>query len=330
MSRRPIKALPSTHGAARPTWRRGGADLHVHTTHSDGACSPCEVVIAAARVGLSALAITDHDTVSALAVARPEARRWSVELIAGVELTCEHRGLELHLLGYFFREDDPDLAAAIARLRDGRARRIATMAARLRDLGLRVDLEAVRRAFPRAALGRRHLAEYLARTGQVSGVREAFLRVLGDGCPASVEKTRLDAVRAIELIRRAGGVAALAHPPHDFGESAIRILTDSGLGAIEVDGPGRSRGLGRRLEAIADRLGLIGVAGSDFHAPDRPGRWVGAITTDQEVLERLRNAAGTSRGTAAPAGAEDTGTTSRDDSPPDGYNSEEDTVETAG
>lgn len=289
MSRRPSnQPAPVSRG---PDARRGMADLHVHTTHSDGNCSPCEVVVAAARVGLSAMAITDHDTTSALDVARPEARHWGVELIAGVELTCAHQGRELHVLGYFFREDDPDLAAAMGRLRDGRARRIEAMADRLRGLGLTVNLEAVRRAYPRAVLGRRHLADYLSRTGQVSGIRDAFTRFLGDRGPACVEKTRLDVVEAIGLIERAGGVAALAHPPHDLGESSIRGLADEGLRAIEVDGPGCSRGLGRRLAAVADRLGLIGVAGSDFHAADRPGRWVGAIATGPEVLERLRAAA---------------------------------------
>ena len=178
-SNRPATAQQSGSPASAPR----GADLHVHTTHSDGACSPCEVVVAAARVGLSALAITDHDTVSALAVARPEARHWGIELVTGVELTCEHRGRELHLLGYFIREDEPDLAAAMDGLRAGRARRIEAMAERLAELGLRVDLDAVRRAFPRAVLGRRHLADYLARTGQVSGMRDAFARYLGDGVP---------------------------------------------------------------------------------------------------------------------------------------------------
>jgi 3',5'-nucleoside bisphosphate phosphatase len=301
-----------------PGWRRGGADLHVHTTHSDGACSPCEVVVAAARVGLSALAITDHDTVSALEVARPEARHWGVELIAGVELTCQHQGRALHILGYFFREDDPSLASVLDRLRDGRRRRIEMMAARLRDLGLEVEIEAVRRAFPRAVLGRRHLAEYLTRTGQVSGPDEAFRRFLGDGCPACVDPTRLAAVQAIDLIGRVGGVAALAHPPHDFGEWAIRTLSDAGLAAIEVDGPGCSRGLGRRLEAIADRLGLIGIAGSDFHAADRPGRWVGAITTDPDTLKRLRDAADGTKRTGSPDDVSDTQPTSRDGSPTGG------------
>jgi 3',5'-nucleoside bisphosphate phosphatase len=317
MSNRPSN-VPGTATTGRPPLRRGGADLHVHTTHSDGACSPCEVVVAASRVGLAALAITDHDTVSALAVARPEARHWGVELVAGVELTCGHRGRELHILGYFIREDDPDLVAAMDTLRTGRVHRFGAMAERLRDLGLRVDLDAVRRAFPRAVLGRRHLADYLARTGQVSSLRQAFVQHLGDGCPACVEKPRLDALQAIELIGRTGGVAALAHPPHDFGESAVRGLADEGLRAIEVDGPGCSRGLGRRLREIAGRLGLIGVAGSDFHAPDRPGRWVGAVTTDPETLERLRGAANAS-GPPEPTGPPgDLPSRSRDGSPPDG------------
>ncbi len=131
--------------------RRGAADLHVHTTHSDGVCSPCEVVVAAARVGLAALAITDHDSVSALAAARPEAVRWDIELVAGVELTCGQDGRELHILGHFFRDDDPALLETLASLRAGRGHRIEAMVAKLRTLGLLIDLDAVRRVFPRAA-----------------------------------------------------------------------------------------------------------------------------------------------------------------------------------
>ena len=270
--------------------RHGAADLHVHTTHSDGVCSPCEVVVAAARVGLAALAITDHDTISALAVARPEAVGWGIELVAGVELTCEQGGRELHILGYFIRDDDPALLEAMASLRSGRTQRVEAMVARLRVLQLSIDLDAVRRVFPRASLGRRHLADYLTRTHQATSTREVFARYLGDGCPACVDKSRLDCGRAIALIQGAGGVAALAHPPHDLGQSHLRTLVDQGLQAIEVDGPGFSNGKSQRIRAWASRFGLVGIAGSDFHAPDRPGRWVGAITTPRDDVERLRQA----------------------------------------
>ena len=204
-------AAASSSSRHRPS--PGAADLHVHTTHSDGVCSPCEVVVAAARVGLGALAITDHDTVSALAIARPETAWWGIELISGVELTSEYEGRELHILGYFIRDDDPALVEAMAFLRCGRAERLRKMVAQLRALGFSIEEQALRRAFPRAVLGRRHVAEFLARTGQVTSLREAFLRYLGDGRPACVDKPRLEAARAIALIKAAGGVSALAHPP---------------------------------------------------------------------------------------------------------------------
>jgi predicted metal-dependent phosphoesterase TrpH len=270
---------------------KAGADLHVHTTHSDGVCSPCEVVNAAARAGLAALAITDHDTVSALAVARPEAERLGVELVNGVEWTAEYNGREVHILGYFLRDDDPAVVAAAARLRSGRAERLSAMAGRLKELGLSVDLESLQAAFPRATLGRRHLADWLARTGQVSGPREAFAAYLGDRGPAQVPKPRLAWGEAVALTAGAGGVSALAHPPYYLRESMLRELADGGLGAVEVAGPGVDRRLGRRWRDWADALGLVPVSGSDFHAHDRPGRRVGAVVTSDAELERLRERA---------------------------------------
>jgi predicted metal-dependent phosphoesterase TrpH len=267
--------------------RLDGADLHVHTTHSDGGCSPGEVVRAASNVGLAALAITDHDTLSAVDLARPEASRLGVELIPGVELTAVRDDREIHLLGHYVDDHDPDLVASCAALREGRARRIAEMVDRLRELGLSVDLETLRRTFPRATLGRKHLADWLVRSGQVAGHREAFARYLGDDGPAHVAKPRVPWREAIALIRGAGGVAGLAHPPYDLRLSTLRELVDAGLGAIEVGGPGIDVRLGLRWRAWADELGLAPIAGTDFHAADRPGRWVGAITTPSADLARL-------------------------------------------
>ena len=281
-----LRTVPSPQ-APRP---HAGADLHVHTTHSDGLCSPCEVVIAAAGAGLAALAITDHDTVSALSVARPEAVRLGLELVAGAELTCELNGREIHLLGHFLNESDPNLVTALGRLRANRGPRLKAMAEKLRNHGLVLDLEVLRQSFPRAVLGRRHVALYLARTGQVASVHKVFASFLGDGCPACVPKLRMDVFQAIGLIRGAGGVAGLAHPPYDLQAVTIGELTAAGLGAIEVTGPGISNHLGRRFRAWADEFGLVPIAGSDFHAADRPGRWVGSITTPLADLERLRRA----------------------------------------
>jgi len=239
---------------------------------------------------LGALAITDHDTVSALPLARAEAAWWGIELVAGVELTCEFEGRELHILGYFIRDDDPALCAAMSALRAGRAERVRTMTARLKAQGLWIEQAALKQAFPRAVLGRRHVAEYLVHTGQVGSVRDAFREYLGEGRPGCIDKLRLEAGRAITLIHAASGVSALAHPPATLKERSLCSLIQLGLQAIEVDGTGFSRSLSRRLSNQANRLGLIAIAGSDFHAADRPGRWIGAITTDRESLERLRSA----------------------------------------
>lgn len=271
------------------------ADLHVHTTHSDGVCSPCEVVNAAARVGLAAVAITDHDTVSAIAVARPEALRLGVELVAGIELTAEHDGREVHILGHFVRDDDPALVMNTRTLRERRAVRLRAMAERLGVLGLVIDVDALQRAFPRATLGRRHVADWLVRTGQAPSHRDVFARYLGDGGPADVPKPRLAWHDAIALIRGAGGVAGLAHPRYDLRERTLAAFAEAGLGAVEVAGPATNPRLGRRWRDWAANLGLVPIGGSDFHVHDRPGRWVGAITTPQAEFEALRNRAQSSR-----------------------------------
>ena len=264
------------------------ADLHVHTTHSDGSCSPCEVVQAAAGVKLAALAITDHDSLSGLAVAGPEAERLGVELVPGIELTTEHEGRELHVLGYFVRADDAVLAATCARLRLRRAARIEAMIERLEPLGLRIDLAAIRRTYPRATIGRRHVADWLALSGQVDDRRQAFALYLGDGGPGDVPKPRVPIAEAIPMIRAAGGVAALAHPPYDLREQALGRFVEMGLSAIEVDGPGIAKSRRPRMLTWAERFDLVPVAGSDFHSHDRPGRWVGSTTTPSASLERLR------------------------------------------
>jgi predicted metal-dependent phosphoesterase TrpH len=284
-----LRTIPRLGCSPRPL---SGADLHVHTTHSDGVCSPCEVVTAAASVGLSAVAITDHDTVSAIAVARLEAVRLGVELVPGVEMTAELDGREIHVLGHFLRDDDPALVQTTARLRENREARASALVERLRSLRLSVDLPTLRRAFPRATLGRRHLADWLVRTGQVANQREAFARYLGDGGPAEVPKPRLGWDEAIALIVGAGGVAGLAHPPFRLSEATLRRLVGGGLGAIEVAGPGISKRHGLRWRAWADTLRLVPIAGSDFHAHDRPGRWVGAVSTPDEDFERLRDRSG--------------------------------------
>lgn len=269
----------------------GSSDLHVHTTHSDGSCSPGEVVRAAASLNLSALAITDHDTLSAYSIAKPEADRLGLELIPGVELSCDFEDREIHILGHFLDPTDPALVKSCLRLRTERAERMQVMTDHLRGFGLQIDLPALRRLFPRAALGRRHLADWLVKSGQVPSRKEVFELYLSDHALAHVPKPRIIVDTAINMLLEAGGTAALAHPPRNLRQTTLARLVEMGLNALEVNGPGISRSHQVRFESWATHFNLVPIAGSDFHAPDRPGAYVGSITTTSKSLERLRLAA---------------------------------------
>jgi predicted metal-dependent phosphoesterase TrpH len=260
------------------------ADLHTHSTASDGSHRPAQVVELACRAGLAAVALTDHDTLAGLPEARAAAASTGLEVIAGVEITCEFRQRELHLLAYFVDPAEPALGAALARIRQGRVERFREMVERLRACGVSVDEEGLETT-PHS-IGRRHLAELLVRQGQAGSIREAFARWLADGGQAEVPKKRLDVADAITLVRAAGGVAAWAHPLYDAHYDQLAELAGLGLGAVEVDYPQVSRGRRDELRRWAEALGLAVTGGSDCHGPGR--RSVGACTVSDAELERLR------------------------------------------
>jgi predicted metal-dependent phosphoesterase TrpH len=282
-AQQPFTALCQAAGRSR---HAGRADLHLHTTYSDGSYTPAEVVDLARRCGLSAVAITDHDTLGGVAPARAAAAGTGVEVIAGVEITAEYRGRELHLLGYFVAPDDAPLNAALVTIRRHRAERFRAMVERLRQCGVHLNGEEWQAPSAPEALGRRHLAELLVRAGRVRTVREAFTRYLGDNGRAAVPKKRLPAAEALALVRGAGGVAAWAHPPYDCTQDGLAELWAMGLGAVEVEYPDVRPSRGKQLRAWAAALGLAVTGGSDCHGPGR--RSVGACTVSAEELERLR------------------------------------------
>jgi predicted metal-dependent phosphoesterase TrpH len=263
----------------------------LHTTHSDGEYTPAQVVDLARRSGLAAVALTDHDTVGAFDTARAVAGP-GLEVIAGVEISAEHEGRELHLLGYFFRPDDPALLTALVRLRQHRAERFRVMAGRLRGLGLSIEEEELDRMDDTTALGRRHLAVLLAESGQVGSPAEAFARYLGDGGPAAVEKVRLPVAEAIALVRSAGGVTSYAHPPAGLTLRALTALRSVGLHAVEAEYPTHRPARSGELRRWAAALGLAVTGGSDCHGPSGPARTVGARGVTARELDELRRLAG--------------------------------------
>ena len=267
----------------------GRADLHLHTTFSDGTHTPASLAERAIAAGLAAIAVTDHDTTAGV---RPTAAaaHGAVEVIAGVEITAEFRGAELHLLGYFVRVEDEPLAAALASLRAARRTRLAEMARLLRGVGAEVEGDVA--ALPEStAVGRRHLARFLIARGNAGSLHDAFTRVLAVPDIRAVPKLRLPVAEAIRLVRGAGGVASWAHPPMNVDADDLRDLQSLGLGAVECVYPWPTGTHGKRLRVMADALGLAVTGGSDSHDPGPPGRAVGARTISLDALAKIRELA---------------------------------------
>jgi predicted metal-dependent phosphoesterase TrpH len=261
-------------------------DLHLHTTFSDGTYTPAQVVDLARRSGMTAVAITDHDTCAGLTPAK-QAAGISLDIIPGVEISTEFRQQELHLLAYFFNPDDADLQTSLAWLRSERVARFHAMVERLRLQGVPLDVEV--NALPQdAALGRRHLAALLVKARRADTIQQAFQRFLGDRGRINVPKRRLPVAEALVRVRQAGGVAAWAHPSYDCTRESLVELRDLGLGAIEVDFPSCRPGRQVELRRLARELNLAVTGGSDCHGPDSPRRILGACGITLEELGWLR------------------------------------------
>ena len=254
-------------------------DLHTHTTESDGTSSPLELISEAAAAGVGTLAITDHDTFAAHAVAGPAAAAAGIDLICGIELTCKHEGRNVHLLGYF-RNGGPqgsfnDWLNGLLSARRDRNRRLAK---RLQDLGLDVTVEDAER-YGRTLTGRPHFARALIEKGYVTSIREAFDRYLGESGRAYVEREAPPVAVAVDQIRDAGGLASLAHPIRliaDAGEeSVIAEFAAAGLEAIEAYHTDHTAADVARYLALADKLGLRLTGGSDYHGTNKPGARLG-------------------------------------------------------
>jgi predicted metal-dependent phosphoesterase TrpH len=250
-------------------------DLHTHTLRSDGVLSPRELVAAAAAVGVRTLAITDHDTLSAVRelAAEPDAVPPSLELWPGVEINTVTEGTrlfwpgELHLLGLWVDPFDDAFEALLAEQRSHRRERFQRMVARLRQAGLSVDDLAERLPDDeRAALGRPTLGRLLVAKGLAASVDDAFERIIGYGGPGYVPRNGVGPRDAIRAIRAAGGLPVLAHTADAADrQPVLRELREIGLGGIEVHYHRYDRETVASVAAVANRLGLVPTGGSDYH-----------------------------------------------------------------
>ena len=249
------------------------ADLHLHTTASDGAWEPAEVVHGARSGGLHAISITDHDTVAAVAAAQAAGVEAGVTVIPGCELSSTREGRELHILGYGVALDDADVLARGERARTRRRERMAEMVDRLRGHGIEVEVEAVERiAGEGGMIGRPHLARAMVDVGAVSTVDEAFDRYIGNYHEAYVSTDLGPPEEAIEVILGAGGVPVWAHPPTDLVESLTPTLAAAGLRGLEAYRTNHRAPKIRRYRDLAKAHGLVVSGGSDWHGPHRDER----------------------------------------------------------
>jgi predicted metal-dependent phosphoesterase TrpH len=268
------------------------ADLHVHTTASDGEFTPEQVVAFARRAGLAAVAITDHDTLAAVEEARAAAAD-HLELVAGVEITAAFAGREVHLLGYFVRTDHAPLNAALARLSERRRERFRDFLARLAARGFPIPEDRAKLVEVGAvSLGRRHVAGLLVACGHAHHRTEAFHRLLGSVAGQVLPKELIPVEEAIALVRAAGGASSLAHPSHDLTDADFSALAAFGLDALEVEYPWGRNSPAARLREAAARYGFAVTGGRDCHGPHPAGRGVGSHAITLAELEGLRERAG--------------------------------------
>ncbi len=270
-------------------------DLHVHSTFSDGSLTPAELAAEAAAAGLTALAVTDHDTMGGVPELVEAARGTGVRPIPGVELSVAHEHGPLHMLGYFMEPGD-GLNSALERIQRGREERNLAIVDRLVALGAPVTWEEVLAIAGGDLVGRPHFAMALVARGHVATKDDAFARFLTRGRPAYVERFRYSAAEAIGILRRAGGVAVLAHPGLLRCEGRhlrelIAELAAAGLGGIEVWHSRHTAVASRRLARLAARHGLVATGGSDYHGSMSPGirigRGFGSLAVPDDVVDAL-------------------------------------------
>lgn len=273
-------------------------DLHTHSTGSDGTLRPAELAALAAAEGLSAVALTDHDTLDGIPEFLAAAREHRLRAVAGVEISVEFSSGTMHLLGYDFRCDDPHLAELLRQMREGRAARNAQILDRLAERGMPLSADEVAAFAGGEVVGRPHIAQAMVARGYVKDQAEAFERWLAKGRPAYVQRYRPGAAEAIATITGAGGVAVLAHPVSlQIGETALiallRQLRELGLRGLEAHHPEHPPALRQRYMELARDLGLVATGGSDFHGAIKPairlGRGFGDLRVPAEALDRLLN-----------------------------------------
>ena len=272
-------------------------DLHVHSTFSDGTCTPAELIELAQKAGVTVLALCDHNTVAGLPEFLAAAKGSGVEAVPGVEFSTEYKGTELHILGLFIPpERYSDIAERLNDALKQKERSNRELVLALNEAGLKMDYDLIRAANPDGMINRAVIGAEMVRLGYVSSVKEAFSRWLGEKHGFYRPAMRPDSLEIIRFIRSIGGVSVLAHPFLDLDEAGLRsFLTEaaqSGLDGMETCYAGFDRETTELARKISGEYGLLESGGSDFHGANKPdiriGTGRGALCVPGEFFARLK------------------------------------------
>jgi predicted metal-dependent phosphoesterase TrpH len=273
-------------------------DLHTHSTASDGSFTPKELIRLARDTGLSAIALTDHDTIDGINEALEEGSFAGIEVIPGLEISADYE-TEMHILGYFFGNTYLNIVPVLKELKENRERRNPKIIKKLNELGFDISLEEIERKAGGKIVARPHIARVLLEKGYVESIGEAFEKYLAIGRPAYFRKEKLSPEESIKEILRAGGLPVLAHPIYlDMNteqlDSLFLQLKRSGLMGVEAYYVDNTEKDTAHLLRLAAKHGLIATGGSDFHGSFKPdiklGTGRGQLKIPYEVLEQLKEA----------------------------------------
>ena len=264
------------------------ADLHLHTVFSDSTYTPRELINLAGDLDIAIVAVTDHDTVEGIAPTIEAAKDKDIEVIPAIELTAEHQGREIHILGYFIEYGNKTLIKELAVLKENRLERLSKMLHKLKEMNVNIKAEQVLKISGAGTVGRLHLARTLVAEGFVNSIYEAFGKYIGEHSPAYVCGFRFNPAEAIKLIRDYGGIAVLAHPYILKKDDLISLFVEQGLRGLEAYYPEHSKAMTRHYKDLADKYGLLVTGGSDCHGSAKAEAQLGSIKLPIDFVEKLR------------------------------------------
>lgn len=266
------------------------ADLHLHTIFSDGTYTPQELISQSVKSGLSAIAVVDHDTVSGLEPTIKIGKIKNIEVLAGIELSAEYDGMEVHILGYLIDYKRKELIDKLEFLKKNRIERIYKIVDKLKNMGVTLEAESVFDMARHGTVGRLHVARAMVNTGLVGSIAGAFRKYIGDKCPAYVCNFRFSPSEAIKLIKEINGIPVLAHPYTLNKDELIPDFVDCGLMGLEVYYSEHTQAMINFYLGLARKYNLLITGGSDCHGNAKPEVKIGSIKIPYELVEKLKEA----------------------------------------